>query len=123
MHFQNARRVEAGTLKLAVHVGGEDKGPVFHPASPGLQDPESLMRQSGAVQVEPMTVETPGQCRIGGEPLWVRQGSKAETELLVGRVGFPESLVPAESGQPGVDPHAGSRCNQERIGRCHGLDG
>src|SRR5207245_4255012 len=89
-------------------------------AGPGLQDSESLMRLGSAVQVEPMTVETPGQCRICGKPMRIRQGSKAEAELLVGRVGPPKSLVSAEVRQAGIDAHAGVCRNQESIGRCHG---
>src|SRR5207237_6673355 len=108
MHLENALGIKAGPLKMPVHIGSKNEGAVLHSLRPGLQDAEALVRPGYPVQVKPVAVETPGQCRVGRKPTRVGQGSKAEPQPLVGRISAPEALIASKIGQSGINAHAGS---------------
>ena len=69
------------------------------------------------IESHPVPIETPGQGWIIGEPPRTRQSDEIETELLVRRIGVPESLSATEIRQAAVDPHARAGPYQQRIGR------
>jgi hypothetical protein len=123
MHLDDAVMIEPRSLELSIHIRCENEGAVPRPPGPSLKDLETGMWASGAVEIKPVTVETPCQCRVRGEPAWIRQGDEIEPELLVRRVGAPESFVPSEVGKSGIDAHSGPGTDQEGFRRCHALCG
>jgi hypothetical protein len=93
--LDDARRVEAGPLEVAIDVGGEDERPPLHPRRPAPQDGEALVRSRGAVQVQAVAVEAPGQRGVAGEP--VRPGQVDEAQRPVPVAEADQSRGPRRS--------------------------
>eukprot|EP01136_Pigoraptor_vietnamica_P028151 Opistho-1_new@85360 len=106
---------EAGALELAVDVAGEDEGAPRQPLGPPAQDREAVMRNGLPVQRQAVTIEAPGEPRVGAE----RAGRGDLGEVHRGpaqcRIGLPAAGVAAEVRQAAVDAHAGAGGNDERI--------
>src|SRR5262249_21543777 len=68
-------------------------------------------------EIQAIPVETPGQFRIAGEPAWVGEGYKIESQLLIGRVSAPQPLRAAKVRQAGIDSHAGAGANEKGVRR------
>ena len=99
MAFVDGVRVEAGFLKLAIHVAGEPRVPVVHGLTPVLEDLEPDMGLGLAVEVEPVPIKAPGRCRMGAEGR--RAGDAVEVHLLPAqsRIGLPEARLAPKARQ------------------------
>jgi hypothetical protein len=67
MTFVDLPTAEAGALKLAIDVAGEDRYGQLERVRPAAQDGEACMRHRLSVQGQAMAVEAPGQARVGGK--------------------------------------------------------
>lgn len=88
-----------------------------HPAGPFTEDLKTRVRLRGAIEVQPMAVEAPGQRRIVLEPVRIGEGLKSQTQPGVRRIRLPESLGAPEVRQAGVHAHAGAGPDEQCIGR------
>ncbi len=80
---------------------------------------ETGMRNCVPVEIQPVTVERPRESGVLFIPRRVGHFLKREAKLRKGRVRAPETLRAAEIRQPGIDPHAGTGSDQQRVS---GLD-
>jgi hypothetical protein len=88
---------------------------MLHPFCPPAEDMKSGVRLRSAIQVQAMSIETPGQRRIVSKPAWIGQGDKIEAEFLVRRIGLPKALIAPEVRQTRIDSHAGAGADQESL--------
>jgi hypothetical protein len=65
--------VEPGPLELAVDVSTPDA--MRKTLAPAAEDPEAGMRHGRPIEPEAVTVEAPGQLRIGVEVRWVARST------------------------------------------------
>ena len=88
---------------------------VRHALRPALQIVESLVGLSRPIQVKAMAVEAPRQRAVGDKPARIGQRHKVQAELLIRRIGFPESLIVTKIPQSGIDAHARAGADEERV--------
>lgn len=69
--FDMAFLVEPGFLKLAIHIGGENKVAVFASGSGFKEAVEAVVWVGVSIKVQSVTVEGPGEMRGGSEPGWI----------------------------------------------------
>ena len=106
--FDGGAVVESRLLKLPVDVRGEDERTPVLGIGPPPKDGESGVRRRGAIQVEPVAVEPPGELGVAFEPERVGHVVKRDAEPGDRRVSPPEALVASEIWQPRIDPHTGA---------------
>lgn len=68
------------------------------------------------VKVQAVPIKTPGQARIARKGCRAGNVGEIEPGLPQRRIGTPEAGLPAKIGQPGIDPHTGTGCNDQAIG-------
>ena len=91
--------IESGFLKLSVYIGGKDE-PLLFALRQTQKHAKSIMGLGITIQMQPVTVKSPRQCRVRLEPEGVCQLHKTETQPLCRGIGPPEPLVPSEIRQP-----------------------
>src|SRR5690606_11342171 len=106
---------EAGLLKVSVDIAGEHEGLVRKLRSDLLKDIESFVWPRVAIQVQTMTIKTPGHSGVTAEQLRRSDILKTDARRLEGGVGAPESLRASEIGKAGVDTHSCPRRHQKRV--------
>ena len=106
---------------MSVDIAGEDKGLVGHLLSPLSEDLKAIMWGRVAVELEAVSVESPGFSRILVEPSRVGHLGKADSGVAECGVGFPETFVATEGGEAGVGSHAGTGTDEESIGVMDGV--
>lgn len=117
----NRALVEPRDLELPVHVGGEDEAAVLSPAAPAAEEFEPVVGAGGAVQVETVAVEPPGQLRVAFEPTRARHLDEGDSQLTQRWVRAPETLISAEVWKSRVDAHASAGRDQHRVCSCDRL--
>src|SRR5690606_22113665 len=96
--FNEAIRIETGALELAIDIAGKHKTAVWHGAGPLLQCRKTGVRHGVAVQLQAVTINSPGQLRIVSEGLRVGNLSKVQPRPAQGRVGLPHAFIATEIG-------------------------
>ena len=114
--FVDALRVKPGFLELAIHIAGEHKTALGQSLSNPPQYLKTRVRNGGAVEVQAMPVEAPGQTRLGFECRRAGDMFERNPRPAQCRISAPESLRTTKIRQTGIDAHAGTRSNQQSVG-------
>src|SRR5437016_195011 len=116
MNFHDMVPGKARALKMPIHVRSEREGPVFHPFRPPAQDVKSVVRLRVPIQIQAMAIKAPRQGRVVSKPAGIGQGDEIEAEFLIRRISIPKALIAAEIRQAGINSHAGTGADQNRLG-------
>jgi len=120
--LHDAPAIESGAVEVAVDIAGEHHTTVREALAYPAENLESLVGLGLAVEFQAMSVESPGQTRVGVEGAGIGDLGEVDDTFSEGRVGAPEALSSAEIGEAGVDAHAGTGTNDEAIRGTDGLD-
>jgi len=114
--FVDVCLVKARLLKLAIHIAGEDAEPIKHLGAPALQEFVAEMRHRLAVQRQAVAIEPPRTLGRRAKCRGRRDVVEVDLRVPQSRIGSPESVLAAKVRQPGVDAHARTGGNDQRVG-------
>src|SRR5215213_9123747 len=103
--FDNSVIVKPGFLKLPIHIRGENEAAMDLARGDIQQLPKTRVRNGAAVQIQPMTVESPRQFGRSLEPVRMGHLLEAHAEFGQRRISLPETIGAAKVGKTRINAH------------------
>ena len=121
MDFVDPAGIKSSFFKLAVHIGGDYEVARRHPLGGFQKKLKAAVGLSVPIEVEPVSIKTPGEGRVIGKPSRIGNRFKRKTEPGKWRIVLPKTTFPAEVRQAGVHAHARTGGNEQSIGISEGV--
>ncbi len=106
---------KTGFLKLAIDIGGDDKGGMMKVFDPVAEDGEAGIGDGITIKVGAVAVKAPSKGGIALKVGGVGGFDKGKAELTIGRISVPETFIAAEIRETGIDPHPGAGGDDQRF--------
>lgn len=116
MAFVDRRFRKPGALELAIDIAGEYGKSLGFGLTPTPEQGKAGMRDGGAVQIQPMPVETPGTPDMAAKAVRVGNVLEIDTSRRQRRVSAPKSFTAPKVRLSRIHTHAGAGRDDQGVG-------